>query len=254
MTQTVSNGGIVHNVKYTSDTQLVVSDTFGHSLAISETKDHEPLSVKSSDGITASYEYDTQDRLVKTAVDGKSRTYHYEDSRFPRALTGITNERGIRYVTWTYDDQGRANSSYHIGDKDKVSLVYNSDTQTTMTNPLGRRSVYNYGVIDGLKRITSINGQASSLCPVINSSYQYNNLALVTMATDGRGIRTQYNYNDAGQETSRVVGYGSANAVNIKTIWDDRFNLPKTETYPDKVITYDYDNKGNLVNRTVSAN
>lgn len=251
--RTVSNSGLVHNIRHVSDTELIVSDEFGHSLTITETKDHQPLSVKSSDGTTVNYTYDAENRLVKMTKDGKSRIYHYEDSRFPRALTGITDKNGIRYVTWTYDDKGRANSNYLAGGKDKVTITYNSDTQTTFTNPLGRKYTYNYTVIDGVKRISSINGTASSLCPAIGSSYSYNSKGLVTNKYDGKGYQTKYEYNDIGQETSRTIANGRAEAVTIKTTWDNRFNKPKTETYPDKVITYNYDNNGNLINQIVNS-
>lgn len=252
--RTVSSSGLVHNIKHVSDTELIVSDTFGHSLTITETKDHQPLSVKSSDGTTVHYEYDSSNRLVKVTKNGKSRVYHYEDNRFPTALTGITDERGVRYATWGYDSSGRANLSEHSDGKDKVSITYNSDTQTTFTNPLGRKYTYNYKVIDGVKRITSIQGAASSLCPAIGSSYEYNSRGLVTVKTDGKGIKTTYEYNDAGQEISRTIGVGTPEALTIKTTWDDRFFAkPKTETYPDKVITYNYDNNGNLLNQTVKT-
>lgn len=252
--RTVSPVGIVHNISYT-DNGMVVTDNFKHSLTIITNSKSQPLSVKDSDGTIVSYEYDAKDRLVKVTKNGKSRTYHYEDAKYPNALTGITDERGIRYVTWTYDANGRANSSYHIGDKDKVSIVYNSDTQTTLTNPLGRKYVYTFKAIDGVKRITAISGTATSSCPAIGTSYQYNDKALITLKTDGKGIKTSYDYNGNGQETTRTVGVGTSEATVIKTTWDDRFfGKPKTETYPDKVITYDYDNSGNLISQNVSSN
>jgi YD repeat-containing protein len=34
-----------------------------------------------------------------TAVGGATRTYHYEDNRHPNALTGITDEAGVRDAT-----------------------------------------------------------------------------------------------------------------------------------------------------------
>jgi YD repeat-containing protein len=91
------------------------------------------------------------------------------------------------------------------------------------------------------------------MCPAIGSSYEYDAKGLVTLMTNGRGIKTKYEYNTKGQEISRIVGFGSANALTIKTTWDNSFNLPKTETYPDKTITYDYDGNGNLISQTVST-
>ncbi|MCO3156978.1 RHS repeat protein, partial [Pseudomonas aeruginosa] len=55
------------------------------------------------------------------------KDYHYENSQNPRLLTGITDENGARYATWTYDDQGRAISSEHANGAEKVSLAYNDD-------------------------------------------------------------------------------------------------------------------------------
>ncbi|UQW76404.1 hypothetical protein [Pseudomonas avellanae] len=63
-----------------------------------------------------SYLYSSQ-RLVRrtTAIasDVSAREYHYENSRNSGLLTGITDERGIRFATWVYDTQGRAVSSQH---------------------------------------------------------------------------------------------------------------------------------------------
>jgi YD repeat-containing protein len=256
LTRMTSNGGIVRTLSRHTN-KVFVTDNLGYALWITEDAKHQPVAVtskfKNITDDTVEYKYDNEDRLIKVTIDGASREYHYEDTRFPRALTSITNENGVRYATWTYDDKGRANSNMHAGNKDKVSITYNSDSQTTFTNPLGRKYTYNYTVIDGLKRITSISGAASSLCPAIGSSYQYNAKGLVIAATDGRGIKTTYEYNDAGQETSRTIASGTSSAVTITTTWDDRFNLPKTETYPDKVITYSYDADGSLVEQTVKS-
>jgi YD repeat-containing protein len=247
-----SNGGIITEISYYDNNKLQITDNANHVLSVIENDKHQPVQ-SSLAGVTSTYSYDAYGRLTRAVVGDTPTDYHYEDMRFPKALTGITNGNGVRYATWTYDDKGRADSNVLAGGKNKVSITYNSDSQTTFTNPLGRKYTYNYTVIDGLKRITSISGAASSLCPAIGSSYQYNAKGLVIAATDGRGIKTTYEYNDAGQETSRTIANGKATAVTIKTTWDDRFNLPKTETYPDKVITYSYATDGSLLEQTVKS-
>ncbi len=127
------------------------------------------------------------------------------------------------------------------------SGTYDSNYQTTFTNSLGRKYTYSYTVIDGVKRISAINGIASSLCPKIDSIYQYNDKGLLVVKTDGKGTKTTYEYNDKGQETSRTLAAGTSEAITIKTTWDDRFfNKPKTEAYPNKTLSYTYDNDGNL--------
>ncbi|WP_198526501.1 RHS repeat domain-containing protein, partial [Xanthomonas sp. SHU 166] len=52
----------------------------------------------------ASYGYDQQRLASVTYADGKSRIYHYEDTRFPRHLTGVTTEDGQRFSTFAYDE------------------------------------------------------------------------------------------------------------------------------------------------------
>src|SRR5690606_32934868 len=62
---------------------------------------------------TWTYGYDSGQLTSVTQPDGRLRHYHYEESAFPHALTGITDERGIRYATWEYDSRGNATASYH---------------------------------------------------------------------------------------------------------------------------------------------
>jgi YD repeat-containing protein len=254
LTRTINSVGLIHNISYNPNT-ITVSDDFKHNLIIKLNNNNQPVSVISSSGKTIHYIYDALGRLAQVNKNGKSRIYHYEDARFPNVLTGITNERGIRYITWTYDDKARANSSTNFGDINKISVTYDSNSQTTFTNPLGRKYLYNYTVIDGVKRISSINGIASSLCPKINSIYQYDDKGLLVIKTDGKDVKTTYEYNDKGQETSRTIAAGTSEALTIKTSWDERFfNKPKTETYPNKTLNYTYDNDGNLTSVKIKTN
>ncbi|HHJ18064.1 MAG TPA: RHS repeat protein, partial [Gammaproteobacteria bacterium] len=81
--------------------------------------------------------------------DGTTRQYHYNESGltaatgFMRALTGITDERGIRYATYGYDAQGRASLSTHAGNAQRVDISYNdTDGTRVVTNSLGQPSTY----------------------------------------------------------------------------------------------------------------
>ncbi len=50
------------------------------------------------------YAYSPAGELIRaTYADGASRTYHYEDARFPGYLTGITAEDNQRYSWYGYD-------------------------------------------------------------------------------------------------------------------------------------------------------
>ena len=59
-----------------------------------------------------SYSYDTNGNLTKvTKPDTYTIQYEYENATYVNALTGITDEKGVRYATFGYDSSGRANST-----------------------------------------------------------------------------------------------------------------------------------------------
>ncbi len=99
---------------YDKDSKLqAVSGPFGDTLTYHYDESDHLRAITTPDG-DLEYNYDTADRLVSvTYPDNRTRQYHYEDSRFPNHLTGITDENGDRYATWAYDAEGRAILSEH---------------------------------------------------------------------------------------------------------------------------------------------
>lgn len=116
----------------------------GRSLVFSYAGDgaRDPIaSISSAGAAIVSYGY-TADGQVETATYANSlgRRYHYEDTRFPRYLTGVTTELGQRFSTFAYDDKGRVISSQHVGGADGVTLSYPAEGGTKFTNPLGQET------------------------------------------------------------------------------------------------------------------
>lgn len=253
--KTTNSSGMVHNISYnsTSAESMVITDSFKHTLTLVQDSNYQPLSLTTSDGQTITYGYDSNKRLINVTRNNKSRTYFYENAAFPRALTGITDERGIRYATWGYDSAGRANQSSHGTNIDLVKVTYNSDGSATVTNPLGRESKFSYVVIDGVKRISAISGTATANCPMSNSSFEYNSNGLLTLQTNARGIKTSYQYNSLGQETSHTIGVGTPEAQTTTTTWNTTLNLPLTVTSSNRSITYTYDSQGRVIKQTIKS-
>ena len=136
--------------------RIDVVDNFGGQLSFTARADGQPLSLQ-AEGWQFQYAYDANNNLVRvTRQKGGlelAREYHYEDSRNPRLLTGITDERGIRYATWSYDDQGRGISSEHAGGVEKINIIYNSDGTATVVNEFGKSAVYKFAFVSNMKRI-----------------------------------------------------------------------------------------------------
>ncbi len=117
-------------------------------------------------------------------------TYLYEKSdainRF--ALTGITDENGNRFATWTYDSQGRTTSSQHAGGADLTTVSYDDVANTrTVTNALGKQSVYHLAAFQGESQVQSIEGVASTHVPADTVAFLYDSNGYPSQTTSGEG-------------------------------------------------------------------
>ncbi|MBU2709192.1 RHS repeat protein [Zooshikella marina] len=204
---------------------------------------------------TLQYQYDDKQRLIKfTLVDGSTRQYHYENATFPYHLTGITNEQGVRYATWDYDTQGRGILSEHTDGAEKVTFEYHDDNSTTVTNPLGKKTTYYFSEIEGVNRVTKVEGHASASCAAANRDYTYYDNGLLKSKTDWKGVTTAYQYNDRGLVTRQVVAEGTPQVQVTTTEWHDTFRLPTKMTQQGITTEFTYDEQGRLVQqRQVSS-
>lgn len=233
---------------------VVTSDT-GETLTFTSDAKLQPLKLTASN-VSTIYNHDAQGRLqtVTRTISGAttSRTFHYENQSFPRFLTGITDENGDRYVTWTYDQFGRATSSARSGDVEKTTISYNADGTSTVTNPLGKNTTYHFAVIQGVKKITAIDGEASANCPSSNSTFTYDDRGLLKTKTDNKGNLTTYTYNARGLEISRTEASGTPQARTITTDWHADLFLPVKVTEPDRITQYSYDAQGRQISQSVN--
>ncbi|WP_095101697.1 DUF6531 domain-containing protein [Pseudomonas sp. Irchel 3A5] len=240
---------------YTGGVVTVTSST-GQTLSFTEDDQHQPLTLMAP-GLRVSYAYDTNKHLASlTRTRGSQvdrRLFHYEDTRNPALLTGITDERGVRFATWAYDAQSRAISSQHSGGAGLTQITYNADGSSTVTNELGKQAVYRYQQISGVKRITSIEGEPSPNCPASNSSYTYNDRGQVLTKTDAKGLITTYSYNERGLETSRTEASRTALARTTTTEWDATRFLPVRVAEPTRTTVYSYDTQGREVSRQTTS-
>ena len=77
--------------------------------------------------------YYARDNLLEFVdnPDGTTRQYHYENPDYPEALTGITDESGVRYASYGYDADGQANFSTLADNVGRVDIVYEPDGERT---------------------------------------------------------------------------------------------------------------------------
>ncbi|MGH3850337.1 MAG: DUF6531 domain-containing protein, partial [Pseudonocardiaceae bacterium] len=114
-----------------------VFDPAGRALTYSYDGQNRVTSIADPGARLTTITYDSNNNLsTVTYPDGGRRAYVYEDSRFPHAMTGLFDETGSRYASWTYDDAGRALTSQLAGGASGVTLTYNTGS-TTVTDALG---------------------------------------------------------------------------------------------------------------------
>jgi RHS repeat-associated protein len=187
------------------------------------------------------YEYDSSERLTKASYPGGSfKTYHYEDSRFPRALTGITDAAGVRYVTWGYDTSGRAVSSEYSGDAGKETLSFISNTAVLATNALGQKTTYRFEKINGARKLVEVEGHRAAGVMARFKSYRYYDSGLMKSRTDWEGMETSFEYNNRGLETRRTDAVGTPLQRTTETTWHPTLAQRLSVIEPGRTTRYRY--------------
>jgi RHS repeat-associated protein len=268
ITSITSVGG--HTLTFTYDSSGVLQtivDELGRTATVTWSAAGPVSQISFPDGVTLTYGYTAVTSAtglpgsnltsVTRTQSGVSRTisYEYEDTTFPTALTGITDERGIRTATWAYDDtNARVTSSEGAGGANLTTVSYNDTALTrTVTNALGKQQVYSFSTVTGMLMTTELQGTASTHTPATTATWTYNSGGYPASYTDANGNVTNYNsYNAAGEETSRTEAYGTTAARTITTTWSTALPQPTEIVEPGRTTDYTYDTNGNVTAKTIT--
>jgi YD repeat-containing protein len=238
---------------------LRVTDSFGRSLNFTYDANSRINTLTDPAGGVYHYAYDANNNLASvTYPDGTGKTYHYENTAFPHALTGISDENGNRFATYTYDAQGRATSTEHAGGAERASLVYNADGSTTVTDALGTARTLNFQTIFGVVKSKGQSQPGGSGCGASASAFTYDANGNVISRTDFNGNRTNYSYDlTRNLETSRTEGLTTTGAATsatrtITSAWHPTLRLPVQITNGNQQTTYAYNSQGDITQKTIT--
>ncbi|TAH32498.1 MAG: RHS repeat protein [Alphaproteobacteria bacterium] len=173
--------------------------------------------------------------------DNPKVQYVYEDPDLPSFITGIIDEKNNRLTTWTYDDLGRVIQSTHAGGAENTTIAYTNSNTRTVTNALGKQTIYHYSTVEGAPKITQVEGIANGTCEAANQNYTYDGNGYPLSKTDWKGNVTKYTYNARGLQESRTEAFGTAQARTITTTWHANFRVPTQIVEPGKTTTFTYD-------------
>ena len=250
---------------------LTVTDGFGRQLGFTYNAQGRVSKMIDPAGGQYLFQYDasggppTAGNLTKVIFpDGTFRTYFYRETAnvnngaactnpsavLNNVLTGITDENGTRYATWTYDCQARATSSTHALGAESYTFNYGAGTSTTYIDPLGVSRTAAIQRILGIALGNGTTQPSASGTGTVSTAATYDANGNRTSRTDFNGNRTNYTHDLARNlETRRVEGLTSSGSVTpqtrtISTEWHPAFRLPARIAEPLRVTTNVYDPDG----------
>ncbi len=265
MISRVTKSGYTQTLSYTNNKLTSVSDSYGRSLTFTYNGNYlETVTAPDNQVYTYAYQplnsYGPEPKILLSVTypdatpsnpaDNPKITYLYEDAGFPQAVTGIVDEKGNRLATYGYNSDGRAVLTTHAGDADRHSIVYHADGRRTVTNPLGKETIYHYSTVQNAPKVTLVEGVANGTCEAANQSYSYSSNGFLSSKLDWKGNRTNYTYNNRGLQESRTEAFGTPLVRTITTQWHPTFRLPTQITAPGKTTAFSYNASGLLLTRT----
>jgi len=260
--------GMKQTLEYNAVSGLLerVSSNIGESLTFGYDAQARMTTITDHSGRRWLYSYDDNNNLAEIKYpdatpdddsDNPSRLYHYE-SPLPHLLTGITDERGIRYATFAYNAAGQATLSTHANNAQRVDISYNS-TFRTVTDSLGRSS--NYRIITHLGEMlaTEVDGPACASCGGSQLRYEFDLATNFMVAKTEDGVRTEWgNYDSKGNAGYKIVAKGRTEQRRYDYAYDSRFQSKLSSNTEASVFAgynkstlYGYDAYGNLTQLTI---
>jgi len=193
-------------------------------------------------GQTAVYAYADSGNLAKvTFADGNSRQYLYAEAAYaasptsyPSELTGIIDEKGVRYETTTFNEYNRATSNQFAGGADKITLSYanyyqNGGTPADLTTPLGL--VVTLGFADDGAQTLKSSGTSTycgNQCNQPDKAITYDANGYPATTTDYKGTVTTTTYDANGLLTRQVEASGTDAQRTTSSTWDAVHRVPLT--------------------------
>ena len=270
LSKKVSHDGRSYTSSYTNDLMTSQSDSFGRSLRWEYNEVTKTVArMIDPAGAAYDYAYDGSD-LTSVAYPPDAsgsrpiRSYLYEPSqnnyyRQFSALTGVTDEFGHRYSTFTYDSQGRVTSTrLHAGsgvDVNQYGLNYSSFYSPAVTDPLGNVRTYSFASVrnyDVIKSVSQPGGAGSAAATRVTT---YDDQRNTTSWDDFNGKRACYGYDlSRNLETARVEGLSAgascsvtasgttlpAGSRKVSTEWHPDWRLVARATEPGRLTTSIY--------------
>ena len=245
---------------------LSVANDFGRRLGFRYDIKGRLVRLEASDGSVVRYGYDEKGFLSEvTLPDNTTRKYLYneassgfESGAFGAYLTGLIDEKGVRYGNYEYRGGGqRVSVSEHVGGVDRHTFSYIEDSGlsriSSVTDANGASTRYDAGAIKGVSHVTATTQPAGSGCATAAANSTYDSRGNAVAQWDFNGSLSCYAFEPKRPlETVRLDAMGGRYsqcpaAVNshilageqkrTETLWHPDWHL-RVATAEPKKITY----------------
>ena len=192
--------------------------------------------------------------------------YAASASTFPPPLMNVYDGRvdsaGMQFpfATFGYVDTNQATSntsvSGHTDGNDSYSFARTTNTTTT-TNALGKQTTYHFAEIDGIRRVSQVDGVAALNCLGTAQTFDYTPvlggpLGYVYSQVERNGSRTDFIRNSRGLITQKTEDAAGVAPRITSTVWHPIFSLPVTRVSVGLTETFTYTNEGLLTSRSMT--
>ncbi|SNY63447.1 RHS repeat-associated core domain-containing protein [Stenotrophomonas sp. CC120223-11] len=218
---------------------LTVGDVSGRTLSFKYDASSRLTTMMLPDGASQTFGYNPAGQLASvTYPDTTSKGYIYnETANSPTVagtsfLTGIVDEKGVRYETIKFDYAHRAYHAEFAGGVDATTLDYAASTwkgtlPVTVKGPLGATS--KLGFVDtGKGRLMPAGGSAAcgDQCNQPYKAMTYDVNGYPASVTDFKGITTRTTYTADGLLAEQVDAADTPQQRTTTTTWDSALRLP----------------------------
>lgn len=176
-------------------------------------------------------------------------TYTIVGSSFME-LTGMTDERGVQVAAWSFTD-GRATAFSGPGGYAQTTLAFNDVANTTtVTNALGKSTVYKRSLVRGVGKLTEVDDVASAATPATDLTFNLDADGRVSREIEEEGQRVRYVRESRGLPTTIEQGETTADSRTTTIAWHANFPVPTQIVSPGLTSDFVVNSQGLVTSAT----
>jgi YD repeat-containing protein len=252
--------GVNLSLQYTAGMLTTVSDQQGRTLSFTYDGAGYLATMVDPGGNVTKYttaapgSFPNRNLTLVTYADTKTRAYAYGEAPYtsgatlPYALTGITDENGNRFATFSYKNTGKAYDATHALGAEKTTFNVLDATNVNVVNALGYAEKYTFQSA-GVFRTTAVtrpcigNGCVGST----QTTMAYDGSGNLTSTTDWNGNTTTYQYDGATKiAVQKVEAAGKAEQRTSTVALHASLPVATQIAEPQRITSYVYNGDGGV--------